>query len=110
MKKKLVGVLAMVLAGLMAATTCLAAVAPPVYICTVNASGQAATGPVVNLTDNGGAFLNTWFFLNPATANSLLATGLTSISASLRVVAYLPAVTPGSTVGYMYTISDQFNP
>ena len=110
MKKRMtIVVLAMVLASLMAATSCFA-VTPPWYVCTVNATGQSSGGPVVNLSDNGGAFTGVWFYLDTAVANPLLATCLTSLSATLPVVAFVWDTTGATPLAFIYSTSSTFQP
>jgi hypothetical protein len=110
MKKKMtIVVLAMVLASLLAATTSMA-VTPPWYVCTVNATGQSSGGPVVNLTDNNGAFANVWFYLDTSVSNPLLATCLTSLSATLPVVAFVYDTTGNTPLSFIYSISGTFTP
>ncbi len=110
MKKRMtIVVLAMVLASLMAATNCLA-IAPPWYVCTVNATGQSSGGPVVSLTDNGGAWGPVWFYLDTTVSNPLLATCLTSLSATLPVVAFVWDTSGATPLSYIYSTSSTFQP
>jgi hypothetical protein len=111
MKKKVaIVVLVMVLASLLAASTSFAAI---YVVCNVNATGQAGTGPAVNLTDTAATPQWTgarWFSLDPAIANTCLAAALTAISSGYRVYCKIDSNVLGATVRYLYVMTDTFVP
>jgi hypothetical protein len=63
----------------------------PWYNCTINNVGPAAdAGPrlvvYINLTDEGGAFVNRWFFAADNSKSEMLAVALTAVSLGATVL------------------------
>ena len=85
----------------------------PFFTCTVNEIGPAANGtetpaPVIyiNLTDNGGSFVNQWFHAAERSKAQMLSVGLAAISTNKPVEVAIDAPNvPYSSVSRMYLIA-----
>jgi hypothetical protein len=73
-------------------------------ICTVNEAGAAADGaespnPVVyiNLTDTGGSFPDSWFWVEEAAKREILAVALAAVTSRRRVNATIEPPHPGNS-------------
>jgi hypothetical protein len=71
--------------------------------CTVNEAGAAADGaegpnPVIyiNLTDTGGSFTNTWFYVSEPAKREVLSVALAAINGNRQVSATIETPRPGN--------------
>ena len=74
------------------------------YTCAVNNVGATQTGIRVRLTDDGGAFSNTWFEVAPGKDKESMATALTAISTAKKVLVQLNSVAAFSELLGIYIV------
>lgn len=109
MKKKMIFtvVLSMLILGFLSTSTVHAV--ETWYTCTVNLAGTGAGYIVVNLTDDGNAFIGKSFYLSSpdaTTGNRFMATALTAMSAGKKVMVYVdPLVGVYPIISNVYVIN-----